>query len=134
MVEPFCDKLTDSPQGIMGFFAQYLLGKALQIERVGRCMLGNYTQLFWALMLQYVFFGETMDLLSTIGAAIIMASTIWVVLSKEKEQESIGPPKAPLSSDGLTAAQEREAAKLEAGLTPNATSIPGHRGSRASDL
>lgn len=117
--------------GILGFFAQYLLGKALQIERVGRCMLGNYTQLFWALMLQYIFFGETMDLLSTIGAAIIMASTIWVVMSKEKEKEAI-TTKEPVSENGMTSEQERDAAKLEAGLLPNATTLPGHRQQRSS--
>ena len=109
-------------QGVLGFFAQYLLGKALQIERAGRCMLGNYTQLFWALLLQYIFFGETMDLLSTIGAAIIMASTIWVVLSREKEKEA-SSVKAPVEE----VEQEREASKLEAGLMPNATTLPGHR-------
>lgn len=116
----------------MGFFAQYLLGKALQIERAGRCMLGNYTQLFWALLLQYIFFGETIDLLSSIGAAIIMASTIWVVLTKGNEKDTAAPAKAEIGDDGLTAEQEREAARLEAGLTPNATSFPGHRGSQPS--
>lgn len=61
------------------------MAKALQIERVGRALLGNYTQLPWALLLQYFIFGEVMDLLSTLGAVIIMGSTCWVVLTRQKE-------------------------------------------------
>lgn len=53
-------------------------------------MLGNYTQLPWALLLQYIIFGETMDFLSCIGALIIMGSTIWVVLTKQKEKAAKG--------------------------------------------
>ena len=49
-------------------------------------MLGSYMQLPWALLLQYFVFHETMDLLSTLGACIIMGSTIWVVVTKEKEK------------------------------------------------
>lgn len=57
---------------------------ALQIERVGRALLGTYTGLPFALILQYLIFGEFMDVLSTCGAAIIMGSTCWIVLSKQK--------------------------------------------------
>lgn len=70
--------------GIFGFFTQFLLGRALQVERVGRALLGTYTQLPWALLLQYLIFGEVMGLLSTCGAAIIMGSTLWVVMSKDQ--------------------------------------------------
>lgn len=80
--------------GVFGFTAQFLLGRALQIERVGRAMLGNYTQLPWALLLQYLIFGEVMDLLSTCGAAIIMGSTLWVVLSKNKHKTPEEPSAA----------------------------------------
>lgn len=76
-------------QGICGFVAQFLMAKALQIERVGRALLGNYTQLPWALMLQYFIFDEVMDLLSTLGAIIIMGSTCWVVLTRQKDQIDI---------------------------------------------
>jgi hypothetical protein len=61
------------------------MARALQIERVGRALLGNYTQLPWALLLQYLIFGEVMDFLSTMGAIIIMGSTCWVVLTRAKE-------------------------------------------------
>lgn len=65
------------------------MAKALQIERVGRALLGNYTQLPWALLLQYFIFGEVMDLLSTLGAVIIMGSTCWVVLTRQKDKVEI---------------------------------------------
>jgi hypothetical protein len=78
-----------SMQGICGFIAQFLMAKALQIERVGRALLGNYTQLPWALLLQYFIFGEVMDLLSTLGAVIIMGSTCWVVLTRQKDKVEI---------------------------------------------
>lgn len=65
------------------------MAKALQIERVGRALLGNYTQLPWALMLQYFIFGEVMDLLSTLGAIIIMGSTCWVVLTRQKDKVDV---------------------------------------------
>lgn len=44
-------------------------------------------QLPWALALQYLIFHEGMDLLSTLGASIIMGSTIWVVSTKQSSSK-----------------------------------------------
>ena len=61
-------------------------------------MLGSYTQLFWALILQYWFFGETMNLLSATGATAIMSSTLWVIWTKETEQKTAEMRALPMQS------------------------------------
>jgi hypothetical protein len=82
------------------------MAKALQIERVGRALLGNYTQLPWALLLQYFIFGEVMDLLSTLGAVIIMGSTCWVVLTRQKETVELKHKERALSFSSTAAGGE----------------------------
>lgn len=61
-------------------------------------MLGSYTQLFWALILQYWFFGETMNFLSAMGATAIMSSTLWVIWAKETEQKMAETHALPMQS------------------------------------
>ncbi|KAG2072500.1 hypothetical protein BDR04DRAFT_1153216 [Suillus decipiens] len=64
--------------GLSGFFAQAARGS-----------MGQYVQLLFAGVLEYVFFGTVPSTLSLIGSAIIMTSAIYVIVSKN------GSPKAP---------------------------------------
>ncbi len=67
----------------LGLFAgvgHYLLIKAF--ERMGPAVAApfSYTQLGWAVLFGYVFFGETPDFLSILGILIIVGSGLYVVL------------------------------------------------------
>ncbi|KAG1744997.1 uncharacterized protein EDB91DRAFT_1050229 [Suillus paluster] len=79
--------------GLSGFFAQTLTTIGYQRETAARGSMGQYVQLLFAGVLEYVLFGTVPSTLSLIGAAIIMASAIYVIVSKKsspKEPEAIG--------------------------------------------
>lgn len=123
-----CEHMFSQPnvpvQGICGFVGQFLTAKALQVEKAGRALLGSYTILPWALLLQFLIFGEVMDLLSTLGAVVIMGSTCWVVLTKQKghefdsDGEAGGSQRTPQAGASIryTALSDQEEIGMEAGL------------------
>ncbi|KAG1748153.1 hypothetical protein EDB19DRAFT_1684636 [Suillus lakei] len=95
--------------GLSGFFAQTLTTIGYQRETAARGSMGQYVQLLFAGVLEYVFFGTIPSTLSLIGAAIIMASAIYVIVSKKgspKEPEAISlrEPDSALE-DGLLYAE-----------------------------
>jgi len=53
----------------------------LQRETVSRGATAMYTQVLYAVVLEGIFFGVIPSLLSVLGAAIIMSSAIYVVVS-----------------------------------------------------
>ncbi|KAG1869173.1 hypothetical protein C8R48DRAFT_110719 [Suillus tomentosus] len=75
--------------GLSGFFAQTLTTIGYQHETAARGSMGQYVQLLFAGVLEYVIFGTVPSALSLIGAAIIMTSAIYVIISKK------GSPKEP---------------------------------------
>ncbi|KAG1865002.1 hypothetical protein DFJ58DRAFT_771948 [Suillus subalutaceus] len=75
--------------GLSGFFAQTLTTIGYQRETAARGSMGQYVQLLFAGVLEYVFFGTVPSTLSLIGAAIIMTSAIYVIVLKK------GSPKTP---------------------------------------
>jgi drug/metabolite transporter (DMT)-like permease len=75
--------------GLSGFFAQTLTTIGYQRETAARGSMGQYVQLLFAGVLEYVFFGTVPSTLSLIGATIIMISAIYVIVSKKDS------PKAP---------------------------------------
>ncbi|KAG0704051.1 hypothetical protein DFH29DRAFT_398203 [Suillus ampliporus] len=75
--------------GLSGFLAQTLTTIGYQRETAARGSMGQYVQLLFAGVLEYVFFGTVPSTLSLIGAAIIMTSAIYVIISKKS------PPKEP---------------------------------------
>jgi len=77
---------------LFGVAAQILMTVGLHYETATRGALVSYTQLFFAVVLELVVFGTVPSLLSVSGAAIIVASQTYAVLSKQKplDQSSIG--------------------------------------------
>ncbi|KAG2155320.1 drug/metabolite transporter superfamily [Suillus bovinus] len=67
--------------GVFGFAAQTLLTMGLQRETVSRGITGMYAQLVFAVMLERLLFGVIPSLLSVFGAAVIMSSSLYVVVS-----------------------------------------------------
>ncbi|KAH7886623.1 hypothetical protein F5I97DRAFT_1808140 [Phlebopus sp. FC_14] len=71
--------------GIFGFAAQTCLTMGLQRETAARGTMGVYVQVIFAGVLERIFFKTVPSLLSMTGAAIIIASAIFVVLTKQKQ-------------------------------------------------
>lgn len=53
----------------------------------------HYVQMLWAIALGYIIFGDTLDLWTGAGAAIIVASGIWLIfLGRDQNKGSYNPP------------------------------------------
>jgi hypothetical protein len=61
----------------------------LQRETVSRGVTGMYAQAFFAVVLEGLFFGVIPSLLSVLGAAIIMSSALYVVVSGHRSRFSV---------------------------------------------
>ncbi|WP_299727960.1 DMT family transporter [uncultured Tateyamaria sp.] len=79
----------------------------------------QYSQILWATVYGFIFFGESLDLYTGIGAAIIIASGIFIVIRESKGGNSsntpvlrtrtrIGTPAAFRVSDMMTSGRERD--------------------------
>ncbi|KAF9242862.1 hypothetical protein BU15DRAFT_72512 [Melanogaster broomeanus] len=94
--------------GVFGFSSQTLLTMGLQRETAARGSMTIYVQVVYAVILEGVFFGTLPSLFSIIGAAIIIASAIYVILTKQAQSK----PSTKVSLDS-------EDAALEEGLLEN---------------
>ncbi|KAG0706474.1 hypothetical protein DFH29DRAFT_845909 [Suillus ampliporus] len=72
--------------GIFGFGAQALLTMGLQRETVSRGVTGVYIEMLFVVVLERLIFGVIPSLLSVIGAAIIMSSALYVVVSGHRSR------------------------------------------------
>ncbi|KAL0948222.1 hypothetical protein HGRIS_010826 [Hohenbuehelia grisea] len=78
--------------GLFGFIAQTLLTMGLQRETAGRGAMAIYTQVIFAGILERIFFHSEASILSGMGTFIIIASALYVALTKESESGSKGKP------------------------------------------
>lgn len=62
--------------GILGYFAQVYMTKALQIEPASRIAPFRYIEVVYSLLLGFIFFGEGYTLLSLLGIALIIGSML----------------------------------------------------------
>ncbi|KAF9242858.1 hypothetical protein BU15DRAFT_72509 [Melanogaster broomeanus] len=94
--------------GVFGLSFQTLLTMGLQRETAARGSMTIYIQVVFAVILERVFFGTVPSLFSIIGAAIIITSAIYVVLSKQAQ-----------SNVTTSVSLDSEDAALEEGLLEN---------------
>ncbi|KAF4622109.1 hypothetical protein D9613_009308 [Agrocybe pediades] len=71
--------------GAFGFLAQTFLTMGLQREAAGRSTIAMYTQVIFAMILEYIFFHTYPLPLSLCGAFMIIVSALYVAISKNKE-------------------------------------------------
>lgn len=64
--------------GVSGFLLQFLLTKGLQLEKAGRAGSLVYTQMIWAVLFEWLVWGNIVSGLSLIGAALILSGAGWV--------------------------------------------------------
>lgn len=65
--------------GIIASIATVLLTQAYRLAEANFVACFEYTAIIWAIFGGYVFFGETVDLFSIIGAALIVAAGLYVL-------------------------------------------------------
>ncbi|KAI0337871.1 DUF6-domain-containing protein [Trametopsis cervina] len=98
--------------GLFGFCAQVLLTMGLQRETAGRGTMAVYVQIVFATAFERIFFHNTPAPLSIVGTVIIMASALYVAITKEdpgrhKRARSLAAPEEDISlEEGLLAHQE----------------------------
>ena len=79
----------------------------------------QYSQIIWASIFGYVFFGEVIDQATAIGASIIIASGIYIVLRESRSGNSENTPVLRTRSRGETATTPRVSLFMRiAGKTP----------------
>ncbi|TFK38435.1 EamA-like transporter family-domain-containing protein [Crucibulum laeve] len=71
--------------GVFGFIAQTLLTMGLQRETAGRGSMAVYTQVIFAGILERIFFRSDPSVLSVFGTLMIIASALYVALTKERQ-------------------------------------------------
>ncbi|KAF8057615.1 EamA-like transporter family-domain-containing protein [Lyophyllum atratum] len=85
--------------GLFGFIAQGLLTMGLQRETAGRGPIAIYTQVVFAAIFQWIFFGTTPPFESVIGALIIITAAIYVAVTKNKENKKMDMQKQQSEHD-----------------------------------
>ncbi|KAF7973812.1 hypothetical protein HWV62_14188 [Athelia sp. TMB] len=93
--------------GIFGFVAQTLLAMGLQRETASRGTLAVYIQIVFAAILERIFFSAVPSALSVVGSLIILASALYVALTKAS---SAAPPEEGFK---LLAHTEADGAELQ---------------------
>lgn len=99
--------------GVLSFTAQMCLTVGLQRETAARGTIGVYVQVIFADVLEVLFFKTMPSLLSFLGTGIIMTCAIYIVLTKQKQEQE---PRVALESGEST---------LEDGLLTHRNSLSG---------
>nr|WKN36665.1 DMT family transporter [Tunicatimonas sp. TK19036] len=72
--------------GVLTQFAQYFMTKAYQAEEVSKVSNLQYLSIVYALLFGFLFFGETFNLLTYFGMALVIAGVVLNVWYKQKKQ------------------------------------------------
>lgn len=99
--------------GVLSFIAQMCLTMGLQRETAARGTIGVYVQVIFADVLEVLFFKTMPSFLSFLGTGIIMTCAIYIVLTKQKQEQE---PRVALESGEST---------LEDGLLTHRNSLSG---------
>ncbi|KAF7973811.1 hypothetical protein HWV62_14186 [Athelia sp. TMB] len=95
--------------GVLGFVSQTLLTMGLQRETAGRGTLAVYIQIVFAAVLERIFFSAVPSALSVVGSLIILASALYVALTKA----SSAPPGVPAEEGVGLLAHAEDGAELQ---------------------
>ena len=72
--------------GILGFLLQFSMTKGLQLDRTNKATNMMYTQIVFALLLDWGIWNILPGIWSIVGGLIVLASTLWVAVQKVEEQ------------------------------------------------
>lgn len=92
---------------LFGFVAGLLLIKAYKNAEATIVAPMQYSQIIWATIFGFLFFGEAVDLATIVGAGIIIASGVYIVLRENESGVSENQPVSRTRSRASTAASFR---------------------------
>lgn len=72
--------------GTIGFFGQKYMTTALQLEETNLVAPFKYSELIYAFLIGYIFFQETYDVLSLLGAFLLVASCLGNLIVKQSKE------------------------------------------------
>ena len=78
--------------GILTQFAQYFMTKSYQAEEISKVANLNYLSIVYALSLGFIFFGETFNLMTYGGMALVLAGVILNVWYKQQVTPALEKP------------------------------------------
>lgn len=92
--------------GILGFLLQFSMTKGLQLDRTNKATNVMYTQIVFAVLLDWSIWNVLPGVWSIVGGVIVIASTIWVAVQKVDEQKVTVKTKDGDVEYGLAAGEE----------------------------
>lgn len=72
--------------GVLTQFAQYFMTKAYQAEEISKVASLNYLSIIYALSFGFIFFGETFNLMTYVGMALVVVGVLLNVWYKQRIQ------------------------------------------------
>jgi len=72
--------------GFYGFALQFLMTAGLQADKSSRATNMMYIQIVFAVLLDWTIWGVLPVFWTWIGGGIVVASTLWVVMGREKKE------------------------------------------------
>jgi len=107
--------------GVFGYIMQFLLTYGLSYEKGGRAQNMIYAQMLFAVLFDWLVFGETLGVWTGVGSVCILGGAVWVALQK-------GQGDGEKDGSGRDEAEDEEAVGLmEMGGSP------GRDGGRGTD-
>jgi drug/metabolite transporter (DMT)-like permease len=74
--------------GVVAMFAHLLVTRALKLADASTVIPFHYTMLFWAVVFSWLFFGQLPSLAVMIGAALIVASGLFIFFREQRLQRT----------------------------------------------
>ena len=102
----------------LGFIGGLLLIAAYKASEAAVVAPMQYSQIIWATIFGYVFFGETVDLPTVLGASIIIASGLYIVFRESRGGHSANTPVLRTRSRASSASSFRISPFLRRNDTP----------------
>lgn len=103
--------------GVMGFALQFLLTKGLQLDKSPKATSMLYTQVLFALGFDWLIWRVVPSGWSLFGGAIVIASTLWSALQKNKPSKAEEAPKKTADEETALLGEQRE--EERSGATPS---------------
>jgi drug/metabolite transporter (DMT)-like permease len=80
--------------GVLGTLGHLWMAKALSLAETTAIMSIDFMRLIWAAMIGFFFFGDTFDISTWVGAAIIFSSGLYIIFRESVARED-GDTSAP---------------------------------------
>lgn len=102
-----------SGMGVLGFALQFMLTAGLQLDKSPKATSMLYTQVLFALCFDWAIWGVLPGGWSLFGGAIVVASTLWSALQKNKAPKQEETPRKTADEETALLGEQREGPRSE---------------------